>query len=91
MPSKRSLSNKECVPNAGVMHPSTSSNEPLEPGKGRVAEVVAEACVRCYTLGFHHLRDLLVMRNGGFGVGGGLHELNWKDEEQRWVWVRRSF
>jgi hypothetical protein len=50
-----------------------------------------EGCVRCYTLGFHHLRDLLVMRDGGFGVGGGLHELNWKDEEQRWVWVRRSF
>jgi hypothetical protein len=44
MPSKRSLSNKECVPNAEVMHPSISSNEPLEPGKGRVAKVGVEAC-----------------------------------------------
>jgi hypothetical protein len=47
--------------------------------------------LRCYTLGFHHLEGLLAMMVVVTARGGGLHELNWKDEEERWVWVRRSF
>jgi hypothetical protein len=47
--------------------------------------------LRYYTLGFHHLESLLAMMVVVVVRGGGLHELNWKDEEERWVWVRRSF
>jgi hypothetical protein len=47
--------------------------------------------LRCYTLGFHHLEGLLAMIVVVVLRGGGLLELNWKDEEERWVWVRRSF
>jgi hypothetical protein len=78
------------------MHSSTSSHEPLEPGEGRVARVEVELRFSGYTLGFHHLHIMLALEIGNNMRCGGVRHmdllvLNWKDGEEKWVWVRRSF
>ena len=59
MPSSRPWSNKVCVPNAYFMLPFIPNKQPLKPGQGRAACQIKRKLFIWYTLGFHHLYQLL--------------------------------